>query len=216
MSDKPIIIAGLVVFCGLAAFPFWYTLGSAAYSPGSASPPELEPPAGALEFSAEWPEDDVDLESLRKELENHQISLSDEAKLSEEEQSDQWSKWRIIDKETRYLVLKMKNQETVQIYDGCVEDKDFMAANHMNLLIQWRQAVVRQADKSPIEINGEKYPKSLTKGCMKCHTSRENFCARCHEYMDVQQLEPLPELATAQQPQRGIRCWSCHVAPKGD
>ena len=93
----------------------------------------------------------------------------------------------------------------------CVKDGSWMRANHMNLLKEWRQTVVREADKSPIEINGHEYEKSLTKGCMKCHTSRVTFCSWCHEYANVLPLPPLRASATTP---RAVRCWNCHVEPQ--
>jgi hypothetical protein len=79
-----------------------------------------------------------------------------------------------------------------------------MKARHMQLLNEWRDAVVRDGDTDTVAItvrvDGEErekeYPKSLTRGCMACHTSRQNFCVRCHDYADV---DP--------------NCWDCHVAP---
>ena len=57
-------------------------------------------------------------------------------------------------------------------------------------------AVVRHGDTKRIAVDGQEYDKSLTRGCMACHTSRENFCARCHDYADVRPA-----------------CWDCHVEP---
>lgn len=79
---------------------------------------------------------------------------------------------------------------------SCVRSKEYMRAHHMEILNQWRDEVVRQGDTSPVEVAGKQIPKSLTRGCMSCHTSRENFCARCHNYADVQ-----------------LTCWQCHVDP---
>ena len=89
--------------------------------------------------------------------------------------------------------------ELPQNSSQCVKDKEYMIANHMDLLNQWRDEVVRQGDNTPVEIDGKQCEKSLTKGCMHCHTSRENFCAKCHNYADVQPT-----------------CWDCHLEPKGD
>ncbi len=81
----------------------------------------------------------------------------------------------------------------------CIETKEYMNANHMNLLNQWRDAVVRQDQK---EYTSQAYhtvhEMSLTRECLRCHTNRANFCDRCHTYADVQPY-----------------CWSCHVEPKG-
>ena len=85
----------------------------------------------------------------------------------------------------------------------CIEDTEYMVANHMEILYAWRDEVVREGDKEDYEsktLNSEKtYAKSLTRTCLKCHTSRETFCNKCHDYANVQP-----------------RCWNCHVEPKGD
>ena len=76
----------------------------------------------------------------------------------------------------------------------CVEDAGYMKAHHMELLDRWRDEVVRGGDRTPVMIDGKPYPKSLTRGCLACHASRQDFCARCHQYANV---EPT--------------CWHCHV-----
>jgi hypothetical protein len=79
----------------------------------------------------------------------------------------------------------------------CVEDAAYMRAHHMDLLDEWRDAVVRDGDAEPVVVDGKEYPKSLTKGCMACHTSRQDFCNACHDYAAV-----VPN------------CWECHVEPE--
>ena len=81
----------------------------------------------------------------------------------------------------------------------CVEDTPYMIANHMDLLNQWRDAVVRDGQREYTSSSGEKYTMSLTGTCMGCHGSRETFCQRCHSYANV---EP--------------SCWQCHVEEKGN
>lgn len=88
----------------------------------------------------------------------------------------------------------------------CVRDREWMIANHMNLLDTWRDDVVRQGDRSKITIAGKTYEKSLTRTCMSaaCHANRATFCDKCHTYADVTPY-----------------CWDCHVTPdqvkgKGD
>jgi len=117
MNDKPIIIAGLAVFVVVATFPIWYTRGLS----GNAPPPDLELPNETVEFSVPWSAvrgdwEGGDWKSLRGEFEKHQISFSDKAKLEKGEQGDEWSKWRIIDEETRYLVVR--SEETLNISDS--------------------------------------------------------------------------------------------------
>jgi len=81
----------------------------------------------------------------------------------------------------------------------CVEDKDYMTANHMDLLNQWRDAVVREGRREYTSSSGEKHTMSLTGTCLNCHSNRDAFCTQCHDYANV---EP--------------GCWDCHVEPKGN
>lgn len=79
----------------------------------------------------------------------------------------------------------------------CVEHKEFMTANHMHLLNQWRDAVVREGkDTYTSEAYGKTFEMSLTRTCMNCHAKRETFCNRCHDYTDVHPY-----------------CWDCHLEP---
>lgn len=78
----------------------------------------------------------------------------------------------------------------------CVEDTPFMQANHMNLLAEWRNGVVREGKRDYTSSTGETYLMSLTATCLDCHDSQENFCARCHDYANVSPT-----------------CWDCHVVP---
>ena len=79
----------------------------------------------------------------------------------------------------------------------CVLPAAEMRAKHMQLLNTWRDEVVRDGDRTPVVIEGKEYPKSLQLACMECHTSRVNFCDRCHNYSSVRQPY----------------CWDCHLAP---
>ena len=126
MSDKMKVVAGLILFLGLAAFPIWYPLGAE----GDAAQPELELPADATE---------------------------------------------------------------------CVEDTEYMTANHMDLLNQWRNAVVRDGARDYTASSGEVFNMSLTKTCLGCHEDRDAFCTKCHDYANV---DP--------------KCWDCHVEPGGN
>ena len=70
-----------------------------------------------------------------------------------------------------------------------------MQAKHMDLLDQWRLEVVREGKRFV-----EKRPDlemSLTKTCLKCHTSKAQFCDKCHNYAAV-----------------APTCWDCHIIPK--
>jgi len=81
---------------------------------------------------------------------------------------------------------------------NCVKDKSYMTANHMKLLDEWRDTVVREGRKD-VEIDGQSYEMSLTRTCLGCHTNKVTFCDRCHNYADVHPV-----------------CWNCHVEPKGN
>lgn len=81
----------------------------------------------------------------------------------------------------------------------CVEETQFMTANHMDLLNQWRNAVVRDGEREYISPSGVRHVMSLTGTCMECHGNRDAFCTRCHDYSNVSPL-----------------CWDCHVEPEGN
>jgi len=81
---------------------------------------------------------------------------------------------------------------------NCVEDAEYMAAWHMDLLDQWRDEVVREGVRDPVVVDGVSYPRSLTQGCLACHDNKEAFCDVCHSYAGV---DPY--------------CWDCHLEPQG-
>jgi len=80
----------------------------------------------------------------------------------------------------------------------CVADADFMRREHMQLLSDWRDEVVRSGDRVYTTADGRQYDKSLTRTCLGCHQSKAKSCDRCHDYLDVTPY-----------------CWQCHVDPKG-
>ena len=80
----------------------------------------------------------------------------------------------------------------------CVEDTEYMSARHMELLNEWRNAVVRDGETDYTSPSGDVYRMSLTGTCMDCHDNRETFCTRCHDYANVTP-----------------RCWDCHIEPEG-
>jgi len=80
----------------------------------------------------------------------------------------------------------------------CVESKEYMRANHMQLLNDWRDQVVREGDLEYVSTTGKKYIMSLQNTCMHCHSNKKEFCDKCHTYANV----PDPY------------CWTCHISPK--
>ncbi|MBW2654191.1 MAG: sulfate reduction electron transfer complex DsrMKJOP subunit DsrJ [Deltaproteobacteria bacterium] len=83
---------------------------------------------------------------------------------------------------------------------NCVLNKYEMRANHMALLDEWRDSVVRNADRMYESANGHSFNMSLSTGensCLGCHEDKTKFCDKCHTYASV---DPY--------------CWECHTNPK--
>ena len=75
----------------------------------------------------------------------------------------------------------------------CVAGKEYMRSNHMDLLNEWRDEVVRNQKRLYTAENGTEYVMSLSNTCLGCHSS-EKFCKRCHDHLAVSPY-----------------CWECHV-----
>ncbi len=75
----------------------------------------------------------------------------------------------------------------------CVMPTDWMRANHMQLLVDWRESVVRSKgigggpvdDRLFVNPEGKKYLASLSKTCLECHSNKTKFCDQCHNYVAV-------------------------------
>jgi hypothetical protein len=82
----------------------------------------------------------------------------------------------------------------------CVESKEWMIANHPKLLSEWRNSVVRQGmtRQYTSKTYGTKCEMSLTKTCIQCHGSAQEFCDKCHSYVNV-----------------SLNCWGCHLNSTG-
>ncbi len=81
----------------------------------------------------------------------------------------------------------------------CVESLEFMRANHMTLLNDWRDEVVRHARRAYTSEDGKQWNMSLQNTCMDCHSNKADFCDKCH---DANSVSPY--------------CWTCHLEPKGN
>ena len=79
----------------------------------------------------------------------------------------------------------------------CVKPKAYMTTEHMQLLDEWRDSVVRDGDRYFGMIDGKLYEKSLQNTCMHCHSNKKRFCDECHNYASVKPY-----------------CWDCHISPK--
>ncbi len=84
----------------------------------------------------------------------------------------------------------------------CVEPASWMRANHMQLLDEWRNDVVRDGERDytsehfPGGHDNKEFKKSLTLTCLDCHDKKKDFCDKCHTYAGVKPY-----------------CWACHVVP---
>ncbi len=93
----------------------------------------------------------------------------------------------------------------------CIESAELMRENHMTLLNEWRNTVVRGGNRTYTASDGREYYMGLARptepellrlqtglpsgACLSCHTDKSVFCDTCHSYSGVE-----PE------------CWSCHVS----
>ncbi len=80
----------------------------------------------------------------------------------------------------------------------CIRNVEWMKANHMELLKQWRDERMRTGQiyyKSPD--TGKTYIISIDT-CFECHKSKAEFCDKCHEYSGVN--KPY--------------CFGCHLTPE--
>ena len=89
-------------------------------------------------------------------------------------------------------ILKLSEKER-----NCVESKAFMKKEHMQMLNDWRDRVVRDGDTVYTNAEGKTFTMSLQNTCMKCHSNKSKFCDECHNYTAVKPY-----------------CWDCHIAPK--
>ena len=84
----------------------------------------------------------------------------------------------------------------------CVMPTEWMRANHMQLLVDWREQVVRSKgsgggpvdDRIFVNPEGKKFVASLSNTCMDCHSNKTQFCDQCHNYVAVTP-----------------NCWGCHL-----
>lgn len=79
----------------------------------------------------------------------------------------------------------------------CIESKEFMKAEHMTILNEWRDLAVREGKRLYINSEGKEFNISLQNTCMHCHSNKKEFCDKCHNYAAVKPY-----------------CWTCHIEPK--
>jgi hypothetical protein len=76
----------------------------------------------------------------------------------------------------------------------CIESKAYMQDNHMKLLNEWRDQVVREGRRDYTGFTKKSYTISLQNTCLECHSNYDNFCDRCHTYTGTKPY-----------------CWDCHL-----
>ena len=76
----------------------------------------------------------------------------------------------------------------------CVRDKEYMKAEHMQILDVWRDTVVRDASRKYTNSDGAEFEMSLSNTCLDCHSNKADFCDKCHNYASVNPY-----------------CWDCHI-----
>ncbi|PKN34044.1 MAG: menaquinol oxidoreductase [Deltaproteobacteria bacterium HGW-Deltaproteobacteria-19] len=79
----------------------------------------------------------------------------------------------------------------------CVAPTAEMKTRHMQILDEWRTEVVRNGRRTFETPDGRRFDRSLTRTCMQCHSNKERFCDRCHDYAGVKP-----------------KCWDCHIVPE--
>lgn len=94
------------------------------------------------------------------------------------------------------VVLTQKAKEAKE----CVREKDYITKEHMVLLDVWRDTVTRDGKRIYVNPKGVEFNMSLSNTCLDCHSNKEEFCDRCHNYASVSPY-----------------CWECHIDnPQGD
>ena len=79
----------------------------------------------------------------------------------------------------------------------CVEPVEFMRAEHMTLLNEWRDQALRNEKRVYVASDGRRWEISLQNTCMQCHTNSQTFCEPCHKSNSVR-----------------TDCWNCHIRPE--
>jgi hypothetical protein len=92
---------------------------------------------------------------------------------------------------------KVELTEKAKAAKKCVADKDSMRTQHMKILNDWRNTVVREGKTIYTDENGKEYVASLSNTCMDCHSDKAEFCDKCHTYTSTTPY-----------------CWDCHTFPE--
>lgn len=94
-------------------------------------------------------------------------------------------------------VSKPPDLEIITKEKQCVAPAEYMKVFHMDMLNQWRDEVVRKENRVYKAVNGKQFIMSLSNTCLDCHSNKDKFCDRCHDYLGVKPY-----------------CFDCHIEPK--
>jgi hypothetical protein len=79
----------------------------------------------------------------------------------------------------------------------CAAPRGVMRVSHMQVLDEWRDAVVRGGERTIRTAEGRPLTRSLTGTCLECHSNKKAFCDACHVDLAVQPV-----------------CFECHAVPE--
>ncbi|QTA84866.1 sulfate reduction electron transfer complex DsrMKJOP subunit DsrJ [Desulfonema magnum] len=100
--------------------------------------------------------------------------------------------WYNIGKAAPAPELKLTDKAKAE--KECVMSVTDMKAGHMQLLDEWRDEVVRSANRLYVNSKGKSFNMSLSNTCLDCHSNKADFCDKCHDYASVRPY-----------------CWDCHI-----
>lgn len=89
---------------------------------------------------------------------------------------------------------ELKLTDKAKAAKECVRSKDYMKAEHMQILDLWREVVVREGQRVYTNPQGKEFVMSLSNTCLDCHSNKAEFCDKCHNYASVRPY-----------------CWDCHI-----
>jgi hypothetical protein len=92
---------------------------------------------------------------------------------------------------------EIKISDKAKAAKECITTKEKMKYEHMQILNEWRDTVVRDAKRIYVTSSGKEFNMSLTNTCLDCHEQKAEFCDKCHNYASVSPY-----------------CWECHIDPK--